>query len=123
MPNVLLVDDLKQNLYALERILSVLEIDIDTASSGQEALSLMLDKSYAVVILDVQMPEMDGLEATRQIRQLYTHKPLPIIAITANATVEDRQLCFDAGMDNYVSKPFKIKELAKIIVDAVAFSA
>ena len=75
----------------------------------------MLEKqSYDVILMDMQMPEMDGITATRIIRQ--SSKPQPwIIAITANVLEEDRQACFDAGMNDFMAKPIRVEELAAII--------
>jgi two-component system, sensor histidine kinase and response regulator len=79
------------------------------ANNGMEAVELVARKSFDVVLMDVQMPEMDGLEATRQIRQseVGTDRHLPIIAMTAHAMKGDRELCIESGMDDYVSKPVR----------------
>jgi CheY-like chemotaxis protein len=75
----------------------------------------MLDnKYYDLILMDVQMPEMDGLEATRYIREHVNKQPV-IIAMTANAMVEDREICLKAGMDNYISKPVKIETLITML--------
>ena len=79
------------------------------ANNGKEAVELVARESFDVVLMDVQMPEMDGLEATRQIRQseVGTDRHLPIIAMTAHAMKGDRELCIESGMDDYVSKPVR----------------
>lgn len=88
----------------------------DVAGNGHEAIAAILRQPYDIVLMDVQMPEMDGLEATRHIRETHSRKSPPwIIAITANAMQGDRELCMDAGMDDYVSKPMKPEELAAAI--------
>jgi len=71
-------------------------------------------ENYDVILMDVQMPEMDGLEATRSIRSAPENQPV-IIAMTANAMQEDRENCLDAGMNDYISKPFKPQEIAMMI--------
>jgi CheY-like chemotaxis protein len=85
--------------------------------NGLEVLQALERQKYDVILMDVQMPEMDGLEATRQVRQLWTGSKRPwIIAMTANAMESDRQMCFDAGMDGYVSKPVRIESLESELV-------
>ena len=98
----------KLALYTLEK----LGYRADVASNGLEALEALERQDYDVILMDMQMPEMDGLEATRLIRGLSAgfHQPR-IIAMTANVTREDRQACLDAGMDDYLPKPIRIEEL------------
>ena len=86
----------------------------DVAANGLEVLSALEHYSYGTVLMDIQMPEMDGLEATRIIRQCRPDG-LRIIAVTASAPGEKREMCLDAGMNDYVSKPIKLKELANLL--------
>ena len=81
------------------------------ANNGIEALRKVSEKSFALVLMDMQMPEMGGLEATRAIRQLDGWKHTPIIAMTANAFAEDRAKCLAVGMNDFVSKPFEPNKL------------
>ena len=78
---------------------------VDVAEDGEEALQQATVNDYALIIMDMQMPKLNGLEATRAIRQLPRHTKTPIIALTANAFDEDRQSCMEAGMDDHISKP------------------
>lgn len=96
---------------------------VTVANNGQEAVDLLKSQPFDLVIMDVQMPEMDGLEATALIRQLeeegqlsnQPRSPIPIIAMTAHAMVGDRERCLDAGMNGYVTKPIRAKELSEAI--------
>jgi len=88
----------------------------DIAGNGLEAVDAVRRQFYDTVLMDVQMPEMDGLEATKQIRREFPPDRQPrIIAMTANALQGDREMCLNAGMDDYVSKPFKVKELVRTL--------
>ncbi len=106
---VLLVEDNPVNLLVAQRLLSVLGLECDTATSGESALLRMNDGNYDLVLMDCQMPILDGYSATRRWREREQHDPcgahLPIIAMTANAMAGDRQRCLDAGMDDYLAKP------------------
>lgn len=109
---LLLVDDREANLQSLGQLLARDDVRIFTALSGNEALALMLEHDFALVLLDVQMPGMDGFEATARIRALGgTRGATPIIAMTAHAMKGDRERCLAAGMDDYVSKPIQSAEL------------
>lgn len=110
---VLLVEDNPINQLVATEILEKVHILVDTASSGLGAIDAIKNKTYDVVLMDVQMPEMDGLEATRLIRSDRTNINLPIIAMTANAMIGDREKCIDAGMNDYVTKPIDTTELFK----------
>jgi len=83
--------------------------------NGLEALAALDEIEYDVVLMDCQMPEMDGYEASAIIRQRPQHKTLPIIAMTANAMSGDRERCLAAGMDDYITKPFKLDDLSKVL--------
>lgn len=106
-PRLLLVEDNHVNQTVAIAMLGTLhQCRIDVANNGHAAIAKLSDRSYDLVLMDVQMPEMDGLEATRRIRCL-TNKAasLPIIGMTAHAFAEDRDECLRAGMDDYISKP------------------
>lgn len=94
-------------------------LDVVVANNGSEAVAAMGRQSFDVVLMDVQMPEMDGLEATRVIRnkERLSGKHTPIIAMTASAMKGDRSRCLDAGMDSYLSKPIDPQLLWKVIED------
>ena len=111
---VLLVEDNLTNQKVAQTLLSRYGINVETASNGREALRLLAQKRYDAVLMDVQMPDLDGYETTAAIRdpksEVLDHH-VPIIAMTAHALRGDREKCLEAGMDDYVSKPFKIQEL------------
>ena len=88
---------------------------VDVAEDGEQAVALAATTPYALILMDMQMPRMDGLEATRRIRQLPAHRGTPIVAITANAFDQDRQACLDAGMDDFVPKPIVPERLDEVV--------
>lgn len=115
--HVLVAEDNAINSRLIVRILEQMGYRPDIAANGYEVLDAMHRQPYDLVLMDVQMPEMDGLEATLQIRAEHGENPGPvIIAITANAMGDDRQNCLDAGMDDYLSKPIRIEELQERIL-------
>jgi CheY-like chemotaxis protein len=97
---------------------------VDLAENGFEALEKSRIKNYDLVLMDLEMPEMDGLEATRLIRKMeqeeFLHgkdrKRMKIVALTAHSTVEDRARCEEVGMDDYISKPFRHAELERALI-------
>ncbi|HEY8377293.1 MAG TPA: response regulator, partial [Nannocystis sp.] len=107
---ILVAEDNATNQKLILLILERLGYRADCAFHGREALDAVARHAYDVVLMDVQMPEMDGLEATRRIRQLGGPQPR-IIAMTANAMESDRQACLAAGMDDYISKPIQVRAL------------
>ncbi len=109
---LLLAEDNIINQKVATRILSQMGYRPDVVHNGVEVLQALERQKYDVILMDVQMPDMDGLEATRRIRKEYTGARRPwIIAMTANAMDSDRKNCFDAGMDGYLSKPVRIEAL------------
>jgi CheY-like chemotaxis protein/HPt (histidine-containing phosphotransfer) domain-containing protein len=113
---LLLAEDNAVNQKVALRILDQLGYRADVASDGLEALEALERQPYDVVLMDVQMPELDGLDASRRICERWPADVRPrIIAMTANAMPEDREACFAAGMDDYVAKPIRPNELAKAL--------
>jgi PAS domain S-box-containing protein len=109
---ILLAEDNAMNQKVALRLLEQLGYRADVASNGREAIEALERQPYDVVLMDVQMPELDGLDATRQIRERWPDQGRPhIVAMTANALPEDREACFAAGMDDYVAKPIRAEEL------------
>jgi CheY-like chemotaxis protein/HPt (histidine-containing phosphotransfer) domain-containing protein len=109
---ILLAEDNRNNQKLALHILERLGYRADVAGNGLEALEALERQSYDVVLMDVQMPEMDGLEASRLLRQQWSDGERPyIIAMTANALQGDREMCLTAGMDDYISKPIHVEEL------------
>ena len=110
---ILLVEDNAMNRRQALLLLERMGYAADVAANGLEALEATERATYDVVLMDVQMPELDGLEATRRIRARSADGARPrIVALTANAMDEDRQATADAGMDDYLSKPIRPAELA-----------
>ena len=89
---------------------------MDTAVDGAEAVAMAQKISYEAILMDMQMPNLNGVEATLQIRQLPGYRQTPIIAMTANAFAEDKALCLGAGMNDFLIKPFTPDELFAILL-------
>jgi CheY-like chemotaxis protein len=114
---ILLVEDNEVNRKVAVRMLQKLGCEVDIATDGRQAIDKTAQHRYDIVFMDVYMPEMDGYEATRLIRQreAATGSHQVIIAMTANAMEGDRELCLQAGMDDYLAKPFREAELRQTI--------
>ena len=104
---ILLVDDEATSREVTRELLCSLSMDVEVAVDGVEAVRHMQSGLHELVLMDVQMPRMDGLEATRQIRLLPDHRSTPIIGLTANAFDDDRVRCMEAGMNDFLAKPFR----------------
>lgn len=117
--NILVAEDNKINRLYITEIISQFGHCCETVDNGREAVEAVKNKSYALVLMDCQMPQLDGFDATREIRQLESlgelDRRLPIVALTANAVKGDRERCLEAGMDDYVSKPVDSERLAEVI--------
>jgi CheY-like chemotaxis protein/HPt (histidine-containing phosphotransfer) domain-containing protein len=114
--NILLVDDNAVNLKVASIMLLRMGYEIDQATNGLEALSAQQKNRYDLIFMDIQMPEMDGVTATKQIFNTYSRAERPrIVALTAHAIQEDRERYLEAGMDGYISKPVRISRLIEEI--------
>jgi CheY-like chemotaxis protein len=116
--HILLVEDNPVNQKVAQRLLEKAGHAVTLAANGREALACVLSRPFDLVLMDVQMPEMDGLEATAAIRQSEreTGGHLPIVGVTAHTMKGDRERCLDAGMDGYVTKPVQ----AQVLFQAMA---
>ncbi len=117
---ILLVDDNEYNrIVAKDTLLSKADIFIDTAVNGKEAIEKLSANAYDLILMDVQMPEMNGFEATQYIREHFDapKKEIPVIALTASVLRTDLDRCKKAGMNAYVPKPFKVLQLLKAVAD------
>ncbi len=116
---ILLAEDNLVNQKVASMVITRLGHSVDVAGNGLEALDKFKQNQYDLILMDIMMPEMDGLEATMAIREVErndpSRKPIRIIALTANAMREDRERCMTAGMDDYLSKPFKPEDLEKVL--------
>ncbi len=115
---ILLAEDYEGNIIVAQAMLEEQGYDVTVARTGREALAALADAAFDLVLMDVQMPEMDGYEATRTVRDIEAkagQDAVPIVGVTANALTGDRQKCLDAGMDDYISKPFSPAQLDHLV--------
>jgi CheY-like chemotaxis protein len=115
---VLIVDDYEPNVLVVSCLLDEMELSYDVAHTGMEALRKAMATDFDVILMDVQMPGMDGYECTRRIREMEQEKGLdqvPIIAMTAHVRAVDRSACLEAGMTDFIAKPFLPSDLARFL--------
>jgi len=120
--DILLVEDNSVNIKIATMMLKKIGYDCDIACNGQEAVDLVEQKVYSIILMDMQMPVMDGIQASKIIKQHTNGQATPIVAMTANVLQEDKDKCFEAGMDYFVSKPFNIAALSEVISNALSNS-
>ena len=113
--SILLAEDNLVNQKVATRLFKKLGYKIDVANNGLEVIKSLEEGSYDLIFMDIQMPEMDGLEATSQVIAKWGEERPRIVALTANAMREDREKCYEVGMDDYLTKPFKPVELEEAI--------
>ncbi len=112
---VLLVDDSEMNQIVAKELLEMVQCEVFIANNGEESIDAIQCKKFDIVLMDMQMPVMDGCSATREVRKDPAYSKLPIIAMTANVMAADRQKCIDAGMDDHISKPINPSELYQVL--------
>lgn len=113
---ILLVDDDLRNIYALSSVLDAYQVNLIYAENGIEGLEMLKQHPDTdLVLMDIMMPKMDGYEAMREIRKMEQFESLPIIALTAKAMKQDRELCLEAGASDYISKPINMEQLLSLI--------
>lgn len=109
---VLIVDDDSRNIFALKLTLKARAYEVETAETGQEAIDILKkDNDISVVLMDMMMPDMDGYQTMKIIRETPAIKDKIIIAVTAQAMAEDREKCLEAGADDYITKPINVDQL------------
>ncbi|MBL8478450.1 MAG: response regulator [Sterolibacteriaceae bacterium] len=116
---ILVVDDEPMNREIAEIQLEGVGVCVDTAENGAEAVALAREHRYAAIFMDMQMPQLNGLDATRRIREVSGYRDTPIIAMTANAFAEDKARCFDAGMTDFLIKPFNPDQFFATLLQAL----
>jgi CheY-like chemotaxis protein len=114
--SILLAEDNLVNRKIAQRLLLRLGYDAETADNGQDAVARAQAHPFQLILMDLQMPEMDGLEASRRIRATLPPDRQPkIVALTANAIAGDRERCIEAGMDDYITKPVRLHDIEAVI--------
>jgi len=116
---ILLVEDNLMNQKVVMFNLKKLDCEILAAVTGSQAIDLFKKNTFDLVLMDIMLPEMDGYEITGVIRKIekenHVEKPVPIVALTANTYDNDKEKCFNAGMNDYISKPFNARQLIEMI--------
>ncbi|WAJ69906.1 response regulator [Catenovulum adriaticum] len=112
---ILVVEDNEINQEVIQNLLEVVELEVDIAADGYQAIEKVQQHHYSLILMDLQMPKLDGLSATKQIRELtLSHQP-PIVALTAHALRADEQACYDVGMDSFLTKPINADNLYNVL--------
>lgn len=117
LPRALVVDDIAANRIVASKLMERMGFEVDTASNGSEAVEALRKQTYSLVLMDCLMPVMDGYDAARAIRDYEDSigRRTPIVAVSANALAQDRERCFESGMDDFVAKPLRGAVLETVI--------
>jgi signal transduction histidine kinase/DNA-binding response OmpR family regulator len=115
-PTILLVEDNKINQIVATKLLQSIGLKVDVAEDGEQAISKIEQGDYSVVLMDIQMPKMDGKEATIALRKTYNHQELKIIALTANITEEEVNYYKSIGMDGHLGKPYELTKIKSVLI-------
>jgi CheY-like chemotaxis protein len=121
---ILLAEDNEANQFLIKAITKSKDWDITIVDDGEQAIEMFRNNAYNLILMDVQMPVMNGYEATKIIREIEKERGThtPIIALTAYAMKADKDLCIEAGMDDYISKPFKRQQFLDAIIKVLNIS-
>lgn len=123
LAKILLVEDNEINQQVAQELLEGLDLVVTVAGNGQQALDALEDDTFALVLMDIQMPVMDGYVATKRIREDARFATLPVVAMTAHAMSGDRERCLSAGMDDHLTKPIDISELTRVLSERLPHTA
>lgn len=116
---ILAVEDNLTHQYVVRRLCEMFEYDVHIVDTAEKALSAVAMTNYAAILMDLSLPGMDGLECAKKIREQEQARgapPIPIVALTAANAVQDKNECFRAGMNDYLSKPFDPEDLRKVLL-------
>jgi len=119
---ILLVEDDTVNSQLFQMMLQRLGYQVDLAENGQEALAMLEQKNYRLILMDCQMPILDGYATTKILRSQPQHQDTLIIGLTAYAMTEDRERCLEVGMNDYLTKPLKMSDLSSTIEKWISHS-
>jgi CheY-like chemotaxis protein len=112
---ILYIEDNVSNIVVVQRVIDSMGYQLLVAKTGQTGLELTANEKPDMILLDISLPDIDGLDIARQLRATPEQAHLPIIAVTASAMVGDRERCLDAGCNDYISKPFQVQTLVEVI--------
>ena len=115
MTKILYVEDNEDNIYMLKSRLERRDFSVSVAMDGEQAVEMAVAEEPSLIIMDLSLPNVDGWEATRQLKANEKTKHIPVIALSAHAMVGDRERCFEAGMDGYIAKPIQHDKLYQTI--------
>jgi CheY-like chemotaxis protein len=113
--NILYVEDNPPNVVVIERIIESLGGKLSVATTGREGIKMAFGQHFDLILMDISLPDIDGLTITRELRSNVNLAHVPIIAITASAMVGDRERCLEAGCTDYIAKPLQVKQVIALL--------